>query len=391
MSTFDVAIVGGGLIGASISFELAAENLRVVVIDRQKPGLEASWAAAGMLSPGPNSTEDEALTPLAKESLRLYPEFIAEVEKASGRSASLVRGGALEIFSGPLAENDRDKMVASHQRLGLAAEAVSLEAARKLEKAIGPAARAVAWLPEEATVEPRMLMDAVLAANVQRGVEIAADCAVTSLVCERSQSGTRCTGVFAGENKIEAKFVVLAAGCFTGAIKCNAEAVPFSASLRPVRGQMIAFCPKGLRLSRVLRCERGYLVPRRDGRIVAGSTAEDAGFEKRVTREGLQSIVSAAVELVPELGDAEIVETWSGLRPGTPDGLPILGPTGIEGLLAATGHFRNGILLAPVTAKLIKDWIVRGQVSSDVTRFSPLRFNGTTTKTNAPQNSTAIP
>jgi glycine oxidase len=390
VSTFDVAIVGGGLIGASVAFELATENLRVVVIDRQKPGQEASWAAAGMLSPGPHSPEDESLTPLAKESLRLYPEFIAEVEKASGRSVSFLREGALEIFSGPLAVTDRDKMVASHQRLGLTAETISLEAALKLEKALGPTAGAAAWLPEEATVEPRMLMDAVLAGNAQRGVELAADCAVTSLICERSHAGTRCTGVFAGGKKIEAKFVVLAAGCFTGAIKCDSEGFRLSASLRPVRGQMIAFRPKGLRISRVLRSQRGYLVPRRDGRIVAGSTTEDAGFEKRVTREGLQSIVSAAVELVPELGDAEIVETWSGLRPGTADNLPILGPTGIEGLLSATGHFRNGILLAPVTAKLIKDWIVRGQVSSDVARFSPLRFDGANSEKSSAKNSPAI-
>lgn len=382
--------MGGGLIGASIAFELAAESLRVVVIDRQKPGQEASWAAAGMLSPGPHSPEDEALTPLAQESMRLYPGFVAEIEKVSGRSASFLREGALEIFSGPHAEADRDKMVFNHQRMGIAAEAVSLEAARKLEKAIGPAAGSAAWLPEEASVDPRVLMEAVLTGAMQRDVEIQPDCAVTSLISEKSQAGTVCTGIFAGEKAIEAKFVVLAAGCFTGSIECDAKANPFSASLRPVRGQMIAFRPKGLRLSRVLRCQRGYLVPRRDGRIVAGSTTEDAGFEKRVTREGLQSIVSAAVELVPELADAEIVETWSGLRPGTPDNLPILGPTGIEGLFAATGHFRNGILLAPVTAKLIKDWIVRGQVSSDVGRFSPLRFSGTNTKTNAANSSPSI-
>jgi glycine oxidase len=391
VNTFDVAIVGGGLIGASVAFELAAENLRVVVIDRQKPGQEASWAAAGMLSPGPHSPEDEALTPLAKESLRLYPEFVAEVEKASGRCVSFLRDGALEIFSGPHAESDRDKMVASHQRWGLAAEAVSLEAARKLEKAIGPGARAAAWLPDEATVEPRLLMDAVLAGDEHRGVEVLADCAVTSLISDRSHESTRCTGVFAGGKKIEAKFVVLAAGCFTGAIACDAAAVQFSASLRPVRGQMIAFRPKGLRLSRVLRCERGYLVPRRDGRIVAGSTSEEAGFERRVTREGLQTIVSAAVELVPELADAEIVETWSGLRPGTPDNLPILGPTSIEGLLAATGHFRNGILLAPVTAKLIKDWIVSGRVKLDAASFSPMRFDGAHSQTSAAKSSPAIP
>jgi glycine oxidase len=391
VSTFDVAIVGGGLIGASIAFELAAENLRVVLLDRQKPGQGASWAAAGMLSPGPHSPEDEPLTHLAKESLRLYPEFVAAVEEASGRPTAFIREGALEIFSGPHAESERDTMVASHQQLGLAAERISLQGARELEKALGPAACAAAWLPEEATVDPRLLMEAVLAGAVRRGVELRPDCAATSLVCGSSSEGAQCTGVIAGGKRIEAKFVVLAAGCFTGEIENGAEGFSFCTPTHPVRGQMMAFRPKSLQLRRVLRSERGYLVPRRDGRIVAGSTTENAGFEKHVTPEGIQTILSTALELVPELASAEILETWSGLRPGTPDNLPILGPTEIEGLLAATGHYRNGILLAPVTAKLICDWIVRGMVRSDVARFSPLRFGDAKVRPNASKSTRANP
>jgi len=375
VNKFDVAIVGGGLIGASIAFELAAEKLRVVVVDRQKPGLEASWAAAGMLSPGPHAPEDEPLTPLAKESLRLYPEFVAAVEAASQQSVSFQREGAVEIFCGPHAESERDKLVASHRRLGLAAEGISSEAARKMEPALGPAVSAAAWFPDEATVEPRLLMAAVLEGASRRGVEIRQNYAVTSLRCEKGGDGERCVGIAAGENQIEAKFVVLAAGCFTGAIKSGAEKFLPASFTHPVRGQMIALHPKSARLSRVLRSERGYLVPRRDGKIVAGSTTEDTGFEKRVTAEGVRSILSAALDLMPTLAGAEIVETWSGLRPGTIDGLPILGPAAVEGLLVATGHFRNGILLAPVTAKLICDWILRGRVNLDVAKFSPARFD----------------
>jgi len=125
---------------------------------------------------------------------------------------------------------------------------------------------------------------------------------------------------------------------------------------------------------RVLRSSRGYLVPRPDGRTVAGSTSEDAGFDKRVTPDGMRSIFDAAIELCPALAGCEVVESWSGLRPGTPDDLPILGPTDIEGLLIATGHYRNGILLAPVTARLTCEWILNGRTEFDAAAFSPLRF-----------------
>lgn len=137
---------------------------------------------------------------------------------------------------------------------------------------------------------------------------------------------------------------------------------------------MIALRPDGARLQRVLRSECGYLVPRRDGRIVAGSTSEEAGYEKRVTPAGVHRILENALELFPALAGAEITETWSGLRPGTPDDLPILGPTDIEGLLIATGHYRNGILLAAVTAELIREWVTTGRTTFDARAFSPLRF-----------------
>jgi glycine oxidase len=390
VSTFDVAIVGGGLIGSSIAFELGAEGLRVIVLDRQEPGRESSWAAAGMLSPGPGSLEDAPLAPLAKESLRLYPDYIAAVEEASGRSASFQREGTLEIFFGDHAEGERDSLVAAHRRVGLAAEPIAADAARKMEESLGAAARAAAWLPEEATVDPRLLMEAVLAGARQRGVEIRSNCAVTSFLREGDDEGMRCTGVAAGGEKIAAKFVVLAAGCFTGALEGFGDGFRLCVPTHPVRGQMMALRPKEVSLRRVLRSARGYVVPRRDGRIVAGSTLENAGFEKHVTPEGLQNILDAVSEMVPRLAGAEIAETWAGLRPGTPDNLPILGPTGVGGLLAATGHYRNGILLAPVTAKLIRDWIVLGQVNSDVTAFSPSRFSDGKMQSRASQSAGAI-
>ena len=370
MKSYDVAIIGAGVIGASAAFELAPEKLRVVVLDRQQPGLEASWAAAGMLSPAPDSPRDIPLVPLGNQSLKLYPAFISEIEETSGRPTGYAHLGALEMFLGPHAEVDRDHRVSKCKRLGVAAEAISLETARTWETSIGPAAHAAAWLPEEGTVEPRLLMDALISAAQNRGVEFRANCEVTGLSIE----GDRCTGVFAAGEKISAEHVVIAAGSFSGGIGGQDEILARYAPTRPVRGQMIALRPDGAGLQRVLRSDRGYLVPRRDGRIVAGSTSEDGFHEKCVTPAGIRKILENALELFPALAGAEFVETWSGLRPGTPDDLPILGPTDIDGLLIATGHYRNGILLSAVTAKLVREWVTTGRTNFDARTFSPLRF-----------------
>jgi glycine oxidase len=376
VSAYDVLIVGGGLIGGSIAFELASEKLRVAVLDRQEPGREASWAAAGMLSPGPDSTEAAALVPLGKESLRLYPEFIAAIEQTCGKSTDFTRDGTFEVFPGPEAESARNKMVAEFHHLGLAAAAMPPNEARKLEPSLGPQVSAIAWLPEEATVDPRLLVEAVLAAATHRGAEILANCAVECLLYERGA----CVGVAANGQKIAAKQVVIAAGSFCGSIADAAHDADSQPQLRqyapvhPVRGQMLALRSETVQLKKVLRSQHGYLVPRRDGRIIVGSTLEDAGFVKQVTPQGVRQILDAALELAPALADAKIVEEWSGLRPGTPDLLPIIGPTDIAGLWLATGHYRNGILLAPATAKIIRDWIVNGKSDFKAESFSPLRF-----------------
>jgi len=382
VKTWDVVIVGGGIIGASAAFELAAERLRIAIVDRQEPGREASWAAGGMLSPAPHAPGDIPLVPFARESLGLYPEFVCAVEEVSGKSAGFARAGTLEIFLEPHGEVERDKMIAENRALGLAAESISLEEARKLEGSFSPAARAAAWLPEECTVEPRLLMDAVLEGARRRGVEIRANCQATALLCEHGQ----CTGIVAGGKKMSAGRVVVAAGCYSGSLgvadeiagntRASGENFARYAPTRPVRGQIVALkASEGVHLQRVLRSARGYLVPQRSGRILAGSTLEEAGFQKHTTAEGMRKILAGALDMLPALEGAEIVETWAGLRPGTPDDLPVIGPTDIEGLIAATGHYRNGILLAPATARLIREWITRGKAARYGEAFSPLRFS----------------
>jgi len=372
VTAFDIAIIGGGVIGTSIAFELADDKLRVVVVDRQRPGQEASWAAAGMLSPAPHSFRDTPLVPLARESLRLYSDFAASLEEASGRSIGYEREGALELFSGPCGEDDRNRRVSECQQLGIQAEGVSIETARGWETAIGQVVQAAAWLPEEGRVEPRLLMDATILAAHHRGVEFRSNCPVSDLLIDRG----RCYGIVAADGRISAGHVIVAAGCYSSQIgdDCLRQYAP----TRPVRGQIVALRSDGCGLRRVLRSRRGYLVPRRrGGQIVAGSTSEEAGFDKRVTAEGIRQILDSALELVPSLGSAGIAETWSGLRPGTPDDLPILGPGHVDGLLIATGHYRNGILLAPVTAKLMREWVMRGHTSFETDQFSPRRFHRT--------------
>ncbi len=390
VSSFDVVIIGGGVIGCSIAFELAAEKLNVVVLDRDEPARGASWAAAGMLAPGPDSPESLPLVPFAKESLRLYPEFIAALEETSGLSAAFAREGTLAAFFAPGGERERDQMVAEYRRLGIPIEPIPLGTAREMEKGLGYAAAAVAWLPDEATVDPRSLMSALLSAIRRRNIEIRPGCDVTSLLCEKG----RCTGVVAGGERILAKTVVVAAGCYSATITnentTGGNWLARYAPTHPVRGQMVALRTSGISLRRVSRSERGYLVPRPDGRIIAGSTLEDAGFENRVTPAGMRKILDAALELAPGLADAEISETWSGLRPGTPDQLPILGPTDIEGLLIATGHYRNGILLAPATAKLLRECIVNGKIASNAQAFSPMRFSAAKSQTAHSKRATAL-
>jgi len=375
VSAYDVIIVGGGLIGSSIAFELASEKLRVAVLDRQEPGREASWAAAGMLQTAPESTDGIPLVPLARASLALYPDFIRGVESDSGRPVELRKTGAMEIFFSADAKRELSTLVALHHGLGLPIEPLPLDEAFEMEPAISRHAQAAALLPEECALDSRALTEAVLAAAVARGAEVRAGVEVDSLITNGKPGGdgARVEGVVAGRQRIAAGHVILAAGAFSSRLAAAYRYAP----TRPMRGQMVALRSSAAPIERVLRSTRGYIVPRDDAqpqRLVAGSTLENAGYEKRVTPEGLAHILEAAQELVPGLAGAEIIETWCGLRPDTPDHLPILGPTDVENLVIATGHFRNGILLAPITAKLIAEWIIEHRVSFDWEMFSPLRF-----------------
>jgi glycine oxidase len=366
MKKFDVAIAGGGVIGGAIALELSRAGMRVGVFDRQQPGQEASWASAGILSPAPESPGMIAMVPLGKKSLSLYPEFVAQVEEISGKSTGFRPEGTLEaLFSGD-AKAELNTIIALHHGLGLKAEAISADDARALEPALSEDVEAAVLRPEECSVDNRALTEAVLVAARRSGAEIFPGSSVMGIWRDER----RCTGLILQDDKVEAKWTILAAGCFSAAI----EGVATYAPVRPAKGQMVALRADEVKMRRVLWSEHIYLVPRNDGRILAGATVEYVGFDKRTTAGGIEKILSAAIELAPGLANARIEETWAGLRPDTPDHLPILGPTDLDGLIMATGHFRSGILLTPITARLIREWITEQQVSLDWERFSPLRF-----------------
>jgi glycine oxidase len=374
MDTFDVVIAGGGIIGATIAFELARADLRVAVFDRENPGEGASWAAAGILSPAPENAGMISTVPLARASLALYPEFVATVEELSGESVGFRPKGTVEaLFSGDV-QAKLNTIVALHHGLGLKAEPLRAEDAHEIEPELSTELEAAVLRPDEASVDNRALTRAVLVAAERAGAKIFPGRKVQSLY----RNGQRCAGLIVDQEKIAAPWTVIAAGCHSAEI----EGAAIYAPVRPAKGQMIALRASNFSVQRVLWSDSVYLVPRNDGRILAGATVEYVGFEKQVTAAGIQKLLSGALQLAPGLADAQIEESWAGLRPDSPDHLPIIGPTDLDGLLIAGGHFRSGILLAPITARLIREWITLQNVSVDWARFSPMRFGETARATN---------
>ena len=366
MNHFDVAIAGGGLIGSAIALELAQAGLSVGVFEKGEPGREASWASAGILSPAPEAPGMIPIVPLAKASMDLYPGFVANVEEISGQSVGFRPFGTMDALFSCDAARDLSTLIALHHGLGLRAEPLRPEEARELEPALSPEVEAAALRPEEASIDNRALTRAVVRAAQMSGAEIFPDHDVKAIWREKG----RCAGLKLRDENVSAKWTIIAAGCFSA----NIEGVAAYAPVRPAKGQMVSMCADELKIERVLWSEKIYIVPRNDGRILAGASVEYVGFDKHVTAGVVEKILSDAIELVPGLANARIEETWAGLRPDSPDHLPILGPTDLDGLLMATGHFRSGVLLTPVTARLMREWITQQWVSVDWERLSPMRF-----------------
>jgi glycine oxidase len=366
MNTFDAVIAGGGLIGASIALELADAGLNVALFDAREPGREASWASGGMISPAPENPGMIPFVPMSLASVALYPEFIRRVESLTGMDVGYRKSGALDVILTGNAEEELSTVIALQHGVGLKAKALSAEQARQMEPALTEELQAAIFREDEASLDTRAFTDATLKAAEQKGVKISARNGAKALW----KVGNRCRGLILEDGQAEAKWTVIAAGCFSARIEGAAEYAPVS----PAKGQMIALRSDSVEIQKILWLEHKYLVPRSDGRIIAGSTIERTGFDHDVTAGGVQLILREVMKMVPGLETARIEETWAGLRPDSPDHLPIIGPTDVEGLLIATGHFRSGVLLAPVTARMIREWVVGQSVSVDWDRVSPMRF-----------------
>jgi len=353
VKTWDVIIMGGGIIGLSLSIALRKRGASVLVVERGEPGREASHAAGGMLVECPLETAS-ALQPLAAASARLYPEFAHELELESGMKVDLRNFGTI-LFLSPDHAQQVSAFVSSHP---LPAALGAMEAA------LAPA-HATALYLEERSVDPRALSAAAWKAAKNRGVDFSSGDAVTAV----NVSNGRATGVTTVKTSFLGAKLVNCAGAWSGQIG------PRTFPTRPVKGQMLCLAmPSRDLLTHVIRTPDVYLIPRSDGRLLVGATVEEAGFDKRTDPATIQRLHRAALERVPKLSGARILEDWAGLRPGTPDNLPILGVTDIPGYYVATGHFRDGILLAPITAQVMAEVIAGGPAEHDLTAFSPARF-----------------
>jgi glycine oxidase len=371
--TADVVVIGGGVIGLTIARALAHQGAGdICVIERDSVGREASFAAAGMLAPQAEANSPDDFFRLACRSHDLYPNFAASLKEETGIDVELDTTGTLYLAT------TYDDLVEIEKRYewqtvaGLPVEKLTASQAQQLEPCINPNILAALRFPRDVQVENRRLLNALTNSVVKLGVSILTATNVDSVNIEKN----RIAGVVTSRGFISCRTVVIAAGTWTSFIKFSPPSKKQTFVVEPVRGQMISFDARPQITRHVIYSPRGYLVPRQDGRLLAGSTSERAGFAKQVTAGGMGSILQNALEISPSVAALPILDTWAGLRPRAPDNLPVLGPCDeIGGLFYATGHYRNGILLAPVTGELITEAVVAGVTSPLLGPFSPSRFD----------------
>jgi glycine oxidase len=352
VKTWDVIIVGGGIIGLSLSTALRKRGAKVLLVERGEPGREASHAAAGMLVDCTLETP-AGLQPLATASARMYPEFAHELQDESGIDVDLRDAGTLFF---PPTEHVCEPP-------GFTSESLLPSPLAELEPALADAKRPAIYLKER-SVDPRALVAAALKAAKHRGVDISSGTAVTAVLLVDG----RVMGVSTDKTSYSAPVVVNCAGAWAGRFP------PYAFPTRPVKGQMLSVVGVAP-LRHVLRAPEVYLVPRSDGRTLIGATVEEAGYDKRTDANTIQRMHQAAIRMVPALSGARVLEAWAGLRPGTPDNLPILGATATPGYFVAAGHFRDGILLAPVTAHLMAQVVTGVKPEYDISPCTPRRFH----------------
>jgi len=369
INTTEVAIIGGGVIGLSIARALAQRCVRdVLIVERSSLGAEASSAAAGMLAPQAEADAADDFFRLCCQSRDLYPAFAQSLQEETGIDIELETSGTLYLALNEQDERELEQRYKWQAAAGLQVEKFSADSARLFEPCISRDVRGALRFPLDTQVENRRLISALATANESLGVQTLTGVSVDSVSIKRN----RIACIETSRGSIACEKVVIAGGAWTSQV-LN-EALP-NPRIEPVRGQMVSFDATPQIARHVIYSPRGYIVPRRDGRLLAGSTSEHAGFDKRVTAAGVQSIVASALEITPAIASLPLTSTWAGLRPRAADGLPVIGPCAeIAGVFYATGHYRNGILLTPITAELLASAIVDEDVSPPLQIFSPDRF-----------------
>jgi glycine oxidase len=365
------AIVGGGVIGLAVGWRLAAAGRRVEIFERGSAGRGASWAAAGMLAAGSEvEPGEQALFPLLRHSQSLWPGFAAELAEASGIDVELRTEGTISVA---LSQDDLGRLRQTHalqQQLGVDSRWLTRAEALDHEPHLNPRLPGALLVQGDHQVENRILVAALKAAFVRAGGVLHEE---TGVVAVRTARG-RAVGITAGGVDYPADTVIVAAGAWTPDVAGlpAADCPP----VRPVKGQMLALQmdPAAPILTHVLWTPKAYLVPRRDGRLLIGATTEERGFDTTLTAGGMLSLLESAWRALPGVEELPIAESWVGFRPGSRDDAPILGPTGTEGLILATGHHRNGILLTPATADAIARLVLTGETDPAIAEFGLSRF-----------------
>jgi glycine oxidase len=363
------SIIGGGIIGASVAWRLASEGARVTVFERARIGREASWAAAGLIGPQAETDAPGPFFDLCIAGKRAFDAIVDRLTRESGVDPEYDSHGVLYVA---FEEKERARLMerARWQRAaGAQVEELTPAEARELAPVLAPSIIHALYLPTNRRTENRKLTQAYVNAAARAGAEFVEGARVAAI----AMAGTRATGVVTDDGVVhEADIVVNAAGSWAGEIRgLEADGIRF----RPVRGQIVCFEVQPGLVGPSLFCEEGILVPRRDGRLLAGSVFEEAGFNKSVTLGAIARIVNCAERMAPSLAEVPFREAWAGLRPATDDFLPVIGPSPrISNVLYAAGHFRSGILLSALTGEVIADLVKGRKPSVDLAPFSPARF-----------------
>lgn len=366
----EILIIGGGVIGLSIAREIHKRGVKhITVLEQGVCGRESSWAAGGMLGPQAEADEGGAFFDMTLESRDLYPELASGLLSETGIDIELERTGTLYLAFTDEDVRELRTRCEWQRNAGFAVGRFTAEEARKAEPAISDDVREAFLFPNDWQVENRRLLAALRRYAELKGVQIIEHTKVVRLV---DQNNT-VTGVETEAGIVSAEMTVLATGAWTSLIKLGEAEIPVK--VEPVKGQIVAFQPAAPLFRHVIYSRRGYLVPRADGRLLAGSTSENVGFDKSTTGSAAKMLQEMACEISPRMSELQIADHWSGLRPKVADGMPVLGRiSGLEGLFIATAHYRNGILLAPQTAKLAAGAIVDGTDSEYFGHFGPDRF-----------------